>query len=123
VSFRRLAASALALVAIAAFAGRELPSHRHAFSETDLASHPVAELESPHSPSADLPLHLEAGHEAEHQACADCLLQALAPQFAAAIAAIGQAHERAAPVPRAPIAAPSGCTDESATPRGPPSAA
>lgn len=119
---RRTAATALAFLATFAFAAREMPSHGHAFSETDLAAHAVAELESPHTPSADLPLHLEAGHEGEHAACADCLLQAVAPHFAAAATAIGHPHERAEPVRRPAFAALCGRTDESATPRGPPAA-
>ena len=119
----RLIAAVAALIATFALAGGELTSHRHGLDETDLVSHAIAEPAAPHPNSPHQPHHLEAAREAEHEACVDCLLQALAPALASAGAALS------VPLPRlvAPAATAASIRHtelvEAASPRGPPSAA
>jgi hypothetical protein len=119
----RTLAALLGLAATFALASSELASHRHGLDETDLVAHAVAEPLTPHAHTPQQPLHLEAGRDAEHAACVDCLLQALSPAFTTAIAAFAVPLPRTAQAEALLERVRPAADFEAAAPRGPPSAA
>jgi len=118
----RFVVAALALAASVQFGARDLLSHAHGLGETDLVAHAVERIDGPHS-GESLPLHLDGVEHHEHAACFDCLLSALAPDFASGAVALAAPIDVVDALPSREHRARFERSSRAASPRGPPSVA